>query len=38
VVLVWILISAYGSQIAMGVGEEKSNRIVEVILAVVRPL
>ena len=38
VVLVWILISAYGSQIAMGVGEEKSNRIVEVILASVRPL
>ena len=38
VVLVWVLISAYGSQIAMGVGEEKSNRIVEVILASVRPL
>jgi ABC-2 type transport system permease protein len=38
VVLVWILISAYGSQIAMGVGEEKQNRIVEVILATVRPL
>jgi ABC-2 type transport system permease protein len=38
VVLVWILISAYGSQIAMGVGEEKSNRIVEVILASVRPI
>ncbi len=38
VVLVWILITAYGSQIAMGVGEEKSNRIVEVILASVRPL
>ena len=37
-VLVWILISAYGSQIAMGVGEEKSNRIVEVILASVRPV
>jgi ABC-2 type transport system permease protein len=37
VVLVWILISAYGSQIAMGVGEEKQNRIVEVILASVRP-
>jgi len=26
VVLVWVLISAYGSQIAMGVGEEKQNR------------
>ena len=38
VVLVWVLISAYGGQIAMGVGEEKSNRIVEVILASVRPL
>jgi ABC-2 type transport system permease protein len=38
VVLVWLLISLYGSQIAMGVGEEKSNRIVEVILAVVRPI
>ena len=38
VVLVWILISAYGSQIAMGVGEEKQNRIVEVILASVRPI
>jgi ABC-2 type transport system permease protein len=38
VVLVWVLISAYGSQIAMGVGEEKQNRIVEVILASVRPL
>jgi ABC-2 type transport system permease protein len=38
VVLVWVLISAYGSQIAMGVGEEKSNRIVEVILASVRPI
>jgi ABC-2 type transport system permease protein len=38
VVLVWILISAYGSQIAMGVGEEKQNRIVEVILATVRPI
>jgi ABC-2 type transport system permease protein len=38
VVLVWVLISAYGSQIAMGVGEEKQNRIVEVILASVRPI
>ena len=38
VILVWVLISAYGSQIAMGVGEEKSNRIVEVILASVRPI
>lgn len=38
VVLVFTLISVYGSQIAMGVGEEKSSRIVEVILASVRPL
>ena len=38
VVLVWVLISAYGSQIAMGVGEEKQNRLVEVILASVRPI
>jgi ABC-2 type transport system permease protein len=38
VVLVWVLISAYGSQLAMGVGEEKQNRIVEVILASVRPI
>ena len=38
VVLVFTLISIYGSQIAMGVGEEKSSRIVEVILASVRPL
>ena len=33
-----MLISTYGQQIAMGVGEEKSNRIVEVILASVRPI
>lgn len=38
VVLVFTLISVYGGQIATGVGEEKSNRIVEVILACVRPL
>jgi len=38
VILVWILISTYGQQIAMGVGEEKSSRIVEVILAAVRPV
>jgi len=38
VVLVFVLITVYGSQIAMGVGEEKSNRIVEVILASVRPI
>jgi ABC-2 type transport system permease protein len=38
VVLVWILITVYGSQIAMGVGEEKSNRIVEVLLGSIRPI
>ena len=38
VALVWVLISAYGSQLAMGVGEEKQNRLVEVILASVRPI
>jgi ABC-2 type transport system permease protein len=37
-VLLWILISTYGQQIAMGVAEEKQSRIVEVILATVRPL
>jgi ABC-2 type transport system permease protein len=38
VVLVWVLISIYGSQIAMGIGEEKSSRIAEVLLASVRPV
>jgi ABC-2 type transport system permease protein len=38
VVIVWILISAYGSQIALGIGEEKSSRVVEVLLASVRPV
>jgi ABC-2 type transport system permease protein len=38
VVLVWVLISVYGSQIALGIGEEKSSRIVEVLLASVRPV
>lgn len=37
-VILWILISAYGQQIAMGVAEEKQSRIVEVILAAVRPI
>jgi ABC-2 type transport system permease protein len=38
VVLVWILISVYGSQIAMGIGEEKSSRVVEVLLSSMRPV
>ncbi len=38
VVLVWVLISVYGSQIALGIGEEKSSRVVEVLLAAVRPV
>jgi len=38
VVIVWVLISVYGTQIAMGIGEEKSSRIVEVLLAAVRPV
>jgi ABC-2 type transport system permease protein len=38
VVIVWVLISVYGSQIAMGIGEEKSSRVVEVLLATVRPV
>ena len=38
VVLVWLLITVYGSQIALGIGEEKSSRIAEVLLAAVRPV
>jgi ABC-2 type transport system permease protein len=38
VVIVWVLISVYGSQIAMGIGEEKSSRVVEVLLSAVRPV
>jgi ABC-2 type transport system permease protein len=38
VVIVWILISVYGSQIALGIGEEKSSRVVEVLLSAVRPV
>lgn len=37
VVLVWVLISIYGTQIALGIGEEKSSRVVEVLLASIRP-
>jgi ABC-2 type transport system permease protein len=38
VIIVWILISVYGSQIALGIGEEKSSRVVEVLLSAVRPV
>ena len=38
VILVWIIISVYGSQIAMGIGEEKGSRIAEVLLASIRPV
>ena len=37
-ILVSILISVYGSQIALGIGEEKSSRVVEVLLSSVRPV
>ena len=37
-IIVWILISVYGSQIALGIGEEKSSRVVEVLLSAVRPV
>jgi ABC-2 type transport system permease protein len=36
VIIVWILISVYGSQIALGIGEEKSSRVIEVLLSSVR--
>ncbi len=38
VIIVWILISVYGSQIALGIGEEKSSRVIEVLLSSVRPV
>jgi ABC-2 type transport system permease protein len=38
IVIVWVLISVYGSQIALGIGEEKSSRVVEVLLSSVRPI
>jgi ABC-2 type transport system permease protein len=38
VVIIWVLISVYGTQIALGIGEEKSSRIVEVLLAAIRPV
>jgi ABC-2 type transport system permease protein len=38
VIIVWVLISVYGSQIALGIGEEKSSRVVEVLLSTIRPV
>ena len=38
VIIGFILISVYGSQIALGIGEEKSSRVVEVLLSSVRPV
>jgi len=37
-IIVFVLISVYGSQIALGIGEEKSSRVVEVLLSSVRPV
>ena len=36
VVIVWVLISTYGGQIAMSIGEEKGSRIAEVLLSSLR--
>lgn len=38
VIIVWVLISVYGSQIALGIGEEKQSRVIEVLLSSMRPL
>jgi ABC-2 type transport system permease protein len=38
VIIGFILISVYGAQIALGIGEEKSSRVVEVLLSSVRPV
>jgi ABC-type Na+ efflux pump permease subunit len=38
IILVWVLISVYGSQIALGIGEEKASRVIEVLLSSVRPM
>ena len=37
-ILVYTLIAVYGSQIALGIGEEKASRVVEVLLSSVRPV
>jgi ABC-2 type transport system permease protein len=38
VIIIFIMITVYGQQIAMGIGEEKSSRVVEVLLSTVRPV
>jgi ABC-2 type transport system permease protein len=38
VIIGFILISVYGSQIALGIGEEKSSRVIEVLLSSLRPV
>ncbi len=38
VILVWVMISVYGSQIALGIGGEKGSRIAEVLLSSLRPI
>ncbi|HEY1701470.1 MAG TPA: ABC transporter permease [Trebonia sp.] len=38
VIIIWILISVYGQQIAQGIGEEKGSRVIEVLLSSVRPV
>jgi ABC-2 type transport system permease protein len=38
IIAVFILITVYGQQIAMGIGEEKSSRVVEVLLSTLRPV
>lgn len=38
VVIVWVLISVYGQQIAQGIGEEKGSRVIEVLLSSIRPV
>jgi ABC-2 type transport system permease protein len=36
-ILLWIALGLYGSQVAQGVVEEKASRIIEILLATVRP-
>jgi ABC-2 type transport system permease protein len=36
-ILIYIIILVYGSRITVGVGEEKASRVIEVLLAAVRP-
>jgi ABC-2 type transport system permease protein len=36
-ILIYLLVASYGTRIAVGVGEEKTSRVVEVLLATMRP-